>query len=473
MEKGSFQELSQVPIPSQLPDRPDLSSLPSEVLRSGAVESLISQNDDLMARLSVSLRRISLLEEKLHNYDKVHHQVKFHYDNLKDQVLLLKEKSKLATDKKEATEEQLKSLKEQVKVLEINYADIYTSSKDKEQDFHSKLNQLGRRLQRFLRYRKHIQRASRQVKRHYADLLEENRVQKQQLIDKTVSLEGKVSKEQFTQRELAKKLSESTQYIQNQKREFEDNQKRLTEGYEGQILQRDRELQELRKLNTSLERRCEEIDKLYDENVKLQNQIIFSQRKQDELKTQKETELSQLQQNLSHFRSESKSKTLKIDSLTKEMGEIKTENSRLKENQQKLEDQVESLQCLWKDNQSQLEEQQEKNTALQKLNQQLSTSMNELRQEVKKLKVQLDEAQMQALEQVKGIKTSLKAHKSLDPASTPVKSLSEPQIQKQNSSQLKANKVSTKENEDEDFHPELMNKIDSLIAEIQSGFTGK
>ena len=59
-----FSTSTAIKTPDQVPERIDLSQVPSQVLKSNVMESLISQNDDLMARLTVSLRRISLLEEK-------------------------------------------------------------------------------------------------------------------------------------------------------------------------------------------------------------------------------------------------------------------------------------------------------------------------------------------------------------------------------------------------------------------------
>src|SRR4051812_21731739 len=64
------QEYIPVPLPTQVPTPPNLSQLPSEVLHSGTVETLIAHNEDLIARLKVNLRRNALLEQQILGLEK-------------------------------------------------------------------------------------------------------------------------------------------------------------------------------------------------------------------------------------------------------------------------------------------------------------------------------------------------------------------------------------------------------------------
>src|ERR1700761_7098993 len=100
MEKGSFHTsvksvlemdeiIEQIPLPNQLPKPPDLSRLPVEALRSSAVETLLGQNSDLMARLGVSLRKSGILETKLAELEKENLHLRHRYDAVKDQVLVV------------------------------------------------------------------------------------------------------------------------------------------------------------------------------------------------------------------------------------------------------------------------------------------------------------------------------------------------------------------------------------------------
>ncbi len=64
-ERERSRDVIPIPLPNELPAALNLQHLPSQVLHSSTVETLIGQNEDLMARLKVNLRRNSLLEQKL------------------------------------------------------------------------------------------------------------------------------------------------------------------------------------------------------------------------------------------------------------------------------------------------------------------------------------------------------------------------------------------------------------------------
>ena len=123
-----------LPTLSELPEKFDLTQISPEAARSNAVEALLQQNDDLMARLSVSLRRISELEDKLNFTQQSNEKMKFHYENLKDQVLILKQKAQALAQRKDDSEGFLKGLKDKIRYLEeerrlgeIRYAELYSS----------------------------------------------------------------------------------------------------------------------------------------------------------------------------------------------------------------------------------------------------------------------------------------------------------------------------------------------------------
>src|SRR6185437_13228630 len=118
--------------PDQIPDGIDLSALPESALRSNALEAVLQQNEDLMSRLSVSLRRISFLEDKVKEVSTEADMHRSRHDNLKDQVLVLKEQAKRLSAKNEALanehsrrDQTVEELKEQIRVLEIRYAELF------------------------------------------------------------------------------------------------------------------------------------------------------------------------------------------------------------------------------------------------------------------------------------------------------------------------------------------------------------
>ena len=76
MKEGSFQseikgidftssqsddwKLDNVPLPNQVPVGLDFSQIPQNIIKSGVVDALISQNDDLMSRLGIIKVKVSV-----------------------------------------------------------------------------------------------------------------------------------------------------------------------------------------------------------------------------------------------------------------------------------------------------------------------------------------------------------------------------------------------------------------------------
>src|SRR6185437_9717415 len=84
MEKGSFHDsqldpfparpktrteaddvVRQIPLPNQMPKGLEFSEIPASILKTATMETLLSQNEDLMARLSVALRKGNALEDQM------------------------------------------------------------------------------------------------------------------------------------------------------------------------------------------------------------------------------------------------------------------------------------------------------------------------------------------------------------------------------------------------------------------------
>lgn len=478
MEKGSFHRPN-VPIPSAVPPKVDLSALPSNVVRSGAVEALLNQNEDLMARLSVSLRRISTLEDKLSHASQANEKVKFQYENLKDQVFILKEKAKAITLRKSNSEKEFLSLKEQVKMADIRYTELYKVSQEKEQQLNHRANMLAKRLSRFINYRAKVQVASKKIR---TDLQNENQRIQEELSSEiqnlteslkqahsiTNQLENKLQVTERTLSEVRERLTESTDYIQKQSKTFIQEKENLSQSYENKIKsiitekdlseekikesfsckieELDSKIGQLETDNKNLTEKNSEMDKVYEDNIQLRNKIVFTERKRDEIKTNLEDQIESLQKNLAHYRGDARSKTIEVDKLQTNNKELNQEIKEVQLANNHMAEQVENLQALWRETQNRLEEQTEKNKALQKLNQQLSTNINLNRNEIKELKAQLDHATLLANKKMRQIKKNAET-----------------------AMQIKG----IHDNGDPEFHPQLMNRIDSLIAEIQSGFSRK
>ena len=354
---------------------------------SGAMESLISHNEDLMSRLKVALRRISAIEEQINQSEKIEKKRSFHYKNLKDQVLILKEKEKRLRNRKEISESHFHSLNEKVRMLEVEYARLYTSSQKKKITFINTINDLSRQVMRLKKGRSKLSIIAHALRKSF-----------QSSQNEVSNLKEKIN---ITQT----KLTDSTNYIQEQAQKFKESQTRDEDEHR-------RELNTLNKELTEAKKRANQFNEVYDENVRIQNQLIFLRRKRDDNRNEFNTEISKSQESLAHYRSQAKSQALTIKNYSSEIEEKNNLITELKEERDNLKDQFESVQCLWKDNQENLEKQFQKNEALQKLNQQVSTQLNRYRQDLKDLRHKFEAGKQESSQELQKMKAYFTAVQS-------------------------------------------------------------
>ncbi|MCB0342606.1 MAG: hypothetical protein H6626_03860 [Pseudobdellovibrionaceae bacterium] len=450
--------LSHIPVPSQLPTALELDQLPDHVLRSGAVEALIQQNDDLMARLRVTLRRISVYEERLHRSESERQKILAEYENFRDQVLVLREKTVALSERHRVEEEALGELRSQVRLREIEYAELYTTSQDRQDELQKTVQKLSKQLARLSRYRHRVRRALQNFRNQFSN--EKNEIESQftqalentknslnshiqeltvnvSLLDKEKRyLQSELASETETKARLQKDLAEAAEYISEQAKQATENQTRLVDTYEDQLESLRRDLADASAEKQQLLRKMSDYDNVYERNVDLENQLILLKRQKEDSKTELDQEIIHLQEKLASYRVEAKNKTLENEGLREDKVSLHNQMLTIKQENNQLSEQVESLQCLWRDNQKQLEKQKDQNVALQKLNQSLSQKLNEYRQQATRLKEALDRNQLQ---------------QSTTSAATTEPSQNAPS--------------------DHEFSPDVMNRIDELIHEIHSGFT--
>lgn len=435
--------VERIPLPTHLPRKLDLSILPDNVQKSGAIDSLIRQNEDLMARLNVALRRHSILEEQAGKFENTLKQLQDRNEALADQVLVYREKDRLQGNTRKTSERQIQELKEQVSLLEIRYAEYYAVSREKLDYLSTKVERTTRRLARYTTYRTRINRLGKDRKKeaeqHIQNLAHENQKLTSRLQQETLSLS-----------ELRVKLGEAVDHIQRQSVETESNQRQLVDNYENQFS----DLREQVKLSSSRILELEELltdqERLFQDKITVENQLVATQRSFSDAKSQYEENLNQLQEGLAEFRREAKERSLEVDRLNKEMGLIKSQRDELSTSKRELEDRIESLECLWRDTNQQHEQLKERHQALQNLNQQLSTSLIEQRREVNLLKEQRDANHLQTSTKIRELEGQVRYL-----GTTAVRTTEQ---------QQKGSEVEPSQRR------ELVQRIEKLISEIQSGF---
>ncbi|MGZ5279583.1 MAG: hypothetical protein ACXWC9_06560, partial [Pseudobdellovibrionaceae bacterium] len=127
MENGSFQSLNLVDVDfveneehvqtARLRRQPDpeifdFKHIPRDVRKSGTVEALISQNEDLSARLNVNIRRMTSLEDENRALQQDIKDLNLSYTSVTDQNLVWKEKERLWKEKHKALEGEVRTFQE-------------------------------------------------------------------------------------------------------------------------------------------------------------------------------------------------------------------------------------------------------------------------------------------------------------------------------------------------------------------------
>lgn len=111
--------IDSIPLPDQLPEANDYSHLPPEVLHTSTVESLISQNQDLMTRLSVNIRRVADLEIALRNRDEGLRSIAAQKDAIQEEHEIVSEKYRMLKTQTDRT-------RLEKEALEKNFAEIHS-----------------------------------------------------------------------------------------------------------------------------------------------------------------------------------------------------------------------------------------------------------------------------------------------------------------------------------------------------------
>ncbi len=407
-------EVSKIPTPNQIPAAIDLSQLPSHVLRSGAVEALANQNEDLVARLSVTLRRTALLENEIAELESRQGTLLHQLSIAQDQSLILQEKDRRVMERIHAQDMIASEANNQLQLLELQYTELYATSREK-----------IRQLARLTKYRRKVRKAALTLKR--------------QLRHTTIVCR----KEEDTGRDLKLRLGEAATRITQLSKDAEANQRQLVENYERALKTGRDRVSELERQNSAFVDKTKDFEVLFDKNVALENKVVFSERQFSEYKQVREQDFSQVQTENFELRNANKTQLLENETLKRDLSDEKVITERQNDKIKKLIDQVETLQLLWQDGQSQQERLVSKNQALQKLNQQLSTTVNQHRHEIQGLKHQVELHAYATTERIKEIKGHLQMIEGVGFIET------------------------TSEGH---TSPAMISKIDGLIAEIQSGF---
>lgn len=346
----------QVPLPDELPRRNDFSHLPKEILKSSTVENLISQNEDLMARLKVSLRRLSILETENQKLSEENSKARMSQSSVTDQILVWKEKDGLWRQKVDQLEREKEIYVEKLRALT------------------QKTQNMGAELARHAKYHEKIKN---QVKPYVSQLKEYSRLQD----IKVAELESALDHKEAQLRDLRAQIIEVTKNSRYQVEASEKKSQEMVSFYEEQIQSLNRELQMLHQIQEELEVKTLKLHTALERQDSLENEVVTLRRSKDDMKERLEKEIERLQERQSELTRQNQKLGVEHADLQIRVVEDQSRIEGLEKEKFQIQEQLESLRYMWNAKNDEHEKLKIAANALERLNLELSQKLNELRKQ--------------------------------------------------------------------------------------------
>ena len=350
------QPVGQIPLPDELPKRADYSHLPKEILKSSTVENLISQNEDLMARLKVALRRLSLLENENQKLSEETNKARLSQSSITDQILVWREKDNMWKHKVDQLERSKEVQSEKLRALT-----------EKAQAMNSEL----------VRHQKYHDRIKTQVKPYISQLKEYSKAQDSRIRE----IENSLNHKEALLRDLRHQIIEVTKNSRFQVESSEKKAQEMVQFYEDQIQSMSKELQVLHQAQEDLEVKTLKLHTALERQDTLENELVVLRRSKEELRDRLEQEINKQQERMSELsRQNQKLGVEHADLQIRVVEDQETIQKLEKENRQYFE-QLESLRFMWNAKNEENEKLKAAASALERLNLELSQKLNEIRKQ--------------------------------------------------------------------------------------------
>lgn len=352
-----------------------------DLLKSATLENLMAQNEEIMARQRVNMRRLATLEDLNQELQNENFQAKNQILNYSDQVQVLKEKDQ--------------AWKNKVDELEIEKDKLVKIAKEYE-NIQAEIE----------RHRKYHDKIKYQVKPYIQSL----KVSRDQAQTELENLRNLIHVKDSQVKEMRNQMQEVLRQSKNQVGEMQKQRDELVEHFESQI-------QRLQEEKSSFQTSYEEIrskmtyqNQALEKKAELENRVIELDRSKMEMKTQLEREVLRLQARVNEIENFKTRYEIENADLKNHVQEEHVVRLKQEEELIQLRRQMESLRFMWNQKNDENERQRKSLEALEQLNYSLSQKIEELR---------LSEAQMSRASNQSLIDSAVEQSLSFPQANTP------------------------------------------------------
>lgn len=379
----AIDETLKIPIPIEVPPPPNLASLPPRILHSGTVETLIGQNEDLMARLKVNLRRNATLEQQILVLESELQQTRHENSSLQDQYFIVQEKDRIYKAKNFELESQFESQKAEIELLRTKLEEITYSTQAK--------------IKVLETYMRRVRRWARPSMDKLRARSERERLRTIELVHHIDQLRRDLAERDVDVGDLRRRIEELSHFERERERQFQQDQARLVDSYECKLRDQADLLQKLENDVRYFKERSSRLDVATREQVESENKAILYARKNSELEHRLNTDIHQFQEQAAAYRGEAKALAAALETMRAEMQHSRHERERLESENARMSDQLESLQALWAESRRDSEMLELRMEALNKINQELSRKFKEQRIQAESNSLELSSAPSAAL----------------------------------------------------------------------------
>jgi chromosome segregation ATPase len=367
MENGTFQPLNMVDVDfvenetptraTRLPRMPDpeildFKSIPRDLRKSGTVETLISQNEDLMARLKVTLRRMTTLEDENRQLQQNMKDLNLSYSSVSDQMLIWKEKEKIWKDRHNQLENELRT-------FQARFPDY---------------QKLEAQVERYKRYQERVKTT---IKPYLAQLKE----YAAGLHSQVQALNHELNMKEAAQASLEQRMQSLKDEKDQLAHFYEMNQNSLIESFEREKATLNKELQVLNESNHALDLKSQSLDRSLERQDDLENLVVSLRRNKEDFQREIQTEIEHLRSSNRELKARVTENGLAIADLHTEREQLKAQTQSAISAREEIEEQMTSLRYMWTAKSEENEKLKISQAALEKLNFELSSKLNDLRKQ--------------------------------------------------------------------------------------------
>lgn len=349
-------ELSHLNFTQEPTANQDYSQIPRDILKSTTVENLISQNEDLMSRLKVALRRLSTLELDNQKLSEESQSARMAQSALTDQVSVLKEKDFLWKTKIDQFEDERGVQTEKVKALQ---------------------EQLQKAMADLERHQKYHDRIRTQVKPYLSQLKEYSKTQEA----KNRTLQKEIEQRETQLHDIRHQMVELTKNSRSQVSLQEKKMHEMTSFYEAQLEKMQGEMRFLRDQVTELETKSVQLTKALERQDHLENELVEVTRSKEDQKNRLDREAIRLQERANELTRHNQRLGIEHADLQLRVLEDSEKIQTLERQNTQLIEQLESLRYMWTAKNEECDKTKSALQSLEKLNLELSQKINDLRTE--------------------------------------------------------------------------------------------